>query len=87
MKKITLLILSGLILYSCSNNQYESNKNKRKEMETSDITDVHSYAQFDKAYTSHLYLELNADFDKKVLSGVAAHTIQNNNATEIVFDI
>ncbi|MGK0436925.1 MAG: aminopeptidase N [Flavobacteriales bacterium] len=87
MKKIAQLLLSGLILYSCSNNQYESNKNKRKEMETSDITDVHSYAQFDKAYTSHLYLELNADFDKKVLSGVAAHTIQNNNATEIVFDI
>ena len=56
-------------------------------METKDINDVHSYAQFDQAYTTHLFLELVADFDKKTLTGVAAHTIQNNNASEIVFDI
>lgn len=56
-------------------------------METSQINDVHSYAQFDKAYTTHLFLDLVADFDKKTLTGVAAHTIQNNNASEIVFDI
>lgn len=56
-------------------------------METKDINDVHSYAQFDQAYTTHLFLDLVADFDKKTLTGVAAHTIQNNNASEIVFDI
>lgn len=87
MKKITLLLLSGLILNSCTNNQYESNRNKIEKMETSENTDVHSYAQFDKAYTTHLYIDLNADFDKKILSGVAAHTIKNNNASEIIFDI
>ena len=56
-------------------------------METKDINDMHSYAQFDQAYTTHLFLDLVADFDKKTLTGVAAHTIQNNNASEIVFDI
>ncbi|MEN8956694.1 MAG: M1 family metallopeptidase, partial [Flavobacteriales bacterium] len=82
-----LFLFSALLINSCTNNQYETNKNKIEEMETSEITDVHSYARFDEAYTTHLFLDLNADFDKKVLSGVAAHTIQNNNATEIVFDI
>ncbi len=73
-------------MVSCDN-QYESNKNQIDKMETKDINDVHSYAQFDQAYTTHLFLDLVADFDKKTLTGVAAHTIQNNNASEIVFDI
>ena len=86
MKKIilSLCVIAGMV--SCDN-QYESNKNQIDKMETKDINDVHSYAQFDKAYTTHLFLDLVADFDKKTLTGVAAHTIQNNNATEIVFDI
>ena len=86
MKKIilSLCVIAGMV--SCDN-QYESNKNQIDKMETKDINDVHSYAQFDQAYTTHLFLELVADFDKKTLTGVAAHTIQNNNASEIVFDI
>lgn len=87
MKKITFLLLSVTLFNSCSDHQYESNKNKIEEMEISQVNDVHSYSQFDKAYTTHLYLDLTADFDKKVLSGIAAHTIQNNKATEIVFDV
>ncbi|MDG1175110.1 MAG: M1 family metallopeptidase [Flavobacteriales bacterium] len=86
MKKIilSLFVIAGMV--SCDN-QYESNKNQIDKMETKDINDVHSYAQFDQAYTTHLFLDLVADFDKKTLTGVAAHTIQNNNASEIVFDI
>ena len=86
MKKIilSLCVIAGMV--SCDN-QYESNKNQIDKMETKDINDVHSYAQFDQAYTTHLFLDLVADFDKKTLTGVAAHTIQNNNASEIVFDI
>jgi len=86
MKKIllSLCVIAGMV--SCDN-QYESNKNQIDKMETKDINDMHSYAQFDQAYTTHLFLDLVADFDKKTLTGVAAHTIQNNNASEIVFDI
>ena len=50
MKKITFTLIAGLLLNSCSDNQYESNKNKIEQMETSKIVDVHSYAEFDKAY-------------------------------------
>ena len=85
MKKIALITLSLWILVNC-NDQYESNKNQVEKMETSQIKDVHSYAQFDKAYTTHLFLDLEADFESKILKGVAAHTIQNNSASEIIFD-
>ena len=85
MKKIALLMVAFVALNSCDN-QYESNKNQAKKMETTDVKDTHSYAQFDKAYTTHLFLDLEADFENKVLKGIAAHTIQNNNASKIIFD-
>ena len=55
-------------------------------MEVSDIVDVHSFANLKKANTTHLFLNLTADFDTKTLKGIAAHSIKNNNATEIIFD-
>ncbi len=78
-------MVAFVALNSCDN-QYESNKNQAKKMETTDVKDTHSYAQFDKAYTTHLFLDLEADFENKVLKGIAAHTIQNNNASKIIFD-
>jgi len=55
-------------------------------MEVSEIKDVHSFADFTKANTTHLFLTLTADFDKKILKGIAAHSIHNNNASQIIFD-
>ncbi|MGB1039540.1 MAG: M1 family metallopeptidase [Flavobacteriales bacterium] len=85
MKKITLFLVALVVLNSCDN-QYESNKNQAEKMEVSEIKDAHSYAQFDKAYTTHVHLNLTADFENKILKGIAAHTIQNNNSNEIIFD-
>ena len=85
MKKIISLLAFSTLLVGCTN-QYESNNIEKNQMESHEINDVHSYADFNKAYTTHLFLDLTADFDQKTLSGIAAHTIQNNEAKEIIFD-
>lgn len=85
MKKFTFLLACCSLLVGCTN-QYESNTMEKQNSEVSTMLDVHSYADFSKAYTTHLFLDLTADFDKKILSGIAAHTIQNNKANEIIFD-
>jgi len=85
MKKFTYLLACCSLLVGCTN-QYESNTMEKQNSEVSTMLDVHSYADFSKAYTTHLFLDLTADFDKKILSGIAAHTIQNNKANEIIFD-
>ncbi len=50
-------------------------------------TDHHSYAQPDQAISKHLSLNLHANFKEKILSGEVIHTIQNNGASEIIFDV
>ncbi|MFK7935210.1 MAG: aminopeptidase, partial [Saprospiraceae bacterium] len=50
-------------------------------------TDVHSYAHPDQAKTTHLDLNLAVDFGKKQLAGFARWTIENNNASEVIFDV
>ncbi len=85
MKKFKYLLACCSLLVGCTN-QYESNTMEKQNSEVSTMLDVHSYADFSKAYTTHLFLDLTADFDKKILSGIAAHTIQNNKANEIIFD-
>lgn len=85
MKKFTYLLACCSLIVGCTN-QYESNTMEKQNSQVSTMLDVHSNADFSKAYTTHLFLDLTADFDKKILSGIAAHTIQNNKANEIIFD-
>ncbi len=49
--------------------------------------DPHSFGNMQEAKTKHLDLNLNVDFEKKVLSGVAKWTIENRGANQIIFDI
>ncbi len=49
--------------------------------------DYNSYAQPENAVVKHLSLNLNADFEKNILSGYANWQIERvNNANEIIFD-
>jgi aminopeptidase N len=47
-------------------------------------SDVHSYARPAQARATHLELDLSVDFERKVLSGTALHTVAGEG--EIVFD-
>ncbi len=82
--KSLLFFVTILLLFQCS---------PPKEGDATTATtsesrkDVHSYAEPEKALTKHLYLNLEADFDKKILRGFASFDIENNQADKIIFDI
>jgi aminopeptidase N len=51
------------------------------------LADPHTYAQPNQALTRHLDLNLTVDFERKTLAGFARWTIDNHEATEIIFDV
>lgn len=50
------------------------------------VEEVHSYAKPNACVITHLDLDIEVDFDTKIISGTATYNIENNNATEIVLD-
>ncbi len=86
MGKIISLILSCFILFSCN-----QEKPKAKSMHTHDHKhhriDHHSFSKPEEAVSKHLSLMLKANFDTKKLSGSVTHTIKNQGADHIIFDI
>ena len=88
MPKLFFFFAILLLFTQCS----ENNPDKNIEDMTVDNQqvarkDVHSFAQPEKAVTKHLQLNLEADFDQKILKGFAAFDIENNNSDKIIFDI
>lgn len=79
-----------LLFWSCSENKgKESNVNsKSNQPDKIDYTvkDVHSYADFSKANSTHIDLNLDANFESKILKGSVTHYIDNKGAHEIIFD-
>lgn len=81
MKKILMYIAGVIITFGCQN------KKETKEMETKIAKDVHTYAQPEKAVVKHLNLNLDVNFEDKVLHGIAVYTIEKQaDADTIIFD-
>ena len=50
--------------------------------------DHHSYANVQDVRTTHLHLDINVDFERKVITGSVLHDVQNNTGSELmIFDI
>jgi aminopeptidase N len=49
--------------------------------------DTHSYANTDEVRTKHLHLDLDVNFDRKTIYGVARHEMENFGADTAIFDI
>jgi aminopeptidase N len=52
------------------------------------LNDAYTYANYDEVVATHLYLDLNVDFDKKSLSGFAELSLNwlGENATTVILD-
>ncbi|WP_046755504.1 M1 family metallopeptidase [Kordia jejudonensis] len=81
-----LLKNTALFLLICLLSSCEQPEKETKEMPTY-ATDTHSYAKPNEAVAKHLQLDIDVNFDKKIITGTATYTIENYAGTAIVFDV
>jgi len=81
MRTILLSFLIGFFITSCSNT--ENNRVNTEEIKVSN----HSHANIEEINTVHLHLDLDVDFEKKKLYGIARHKMSNQGTNKAVFDI
>ncbi len=81
MKILLLAVPVVFFILSCSN----AKKNKFETKEHSVVN--HSHANIDQINTLHLHLELDVNFQKKSLKGVARHKMSNQGTKKAIFDI
>ena len=79
---ISLYTLLFFLLFSCN---FSEDKADKKNVQDAP-NDEHSYSNIDRVHTTHLHLDLDVDFDKKLIYGVARHTINNKGFDTIIFD-
>ncbi len=80
MKRIQILLYIAILSFaSCTNPKAE------KQMKNY-VEEPHSFAQPNQAVITHLDLDIDVNFNHKVISGTATYTIENNDAAEIILD-
>ena len=82
LSKFILFSFIFIFLFSCTEDQNDKENNKFKIHPI----DCHSYSNIDHVRTVHLDLELDVDFDNKIIYGVARHTMKNKGFDTIIFD-
>jgi aminopeptidase N len=87
-KIVPALLIAFLFSCGSEDTKNENVKEDSKDKTTTDSVGVnnHSYSNIDEINTSHLHLDLEVNFDDKVISGVARHTMNNTGTTKAIFD-
>lgn len=80
-----LVFLPLLVMYACDFTAADAPLTKVKT--NPKILDAHSYANVAQVKTTHLHLDLEVDFEKKYIYGVARHTMLNQQSDTAIFDI
>jgi leukotriene A-4 hydrolase/aminopeptidase len=91
-----LLLSSTVLLAMCSPGGEEKKSDSNSDTTNThgkahhhvhlNVKDNHSFANVEKVFASHLFLDIEINFDKKVVSGTATYDIVNNGADTMVFD-
>ncbi|WP_460219299.1 M1 family metallopeptidase [Psychroserpens sp. MEBiC05023] len=85
MKKLSLLCALLVLTFACKDDKKTSSLDQPSP--TPYVEETHSYAQPNDASINHLDLNINVDFNQKIISGSANYTINNNNkASKIILD-
>lgn len=91
MNRIWPICIAFSLFIGCqSMGKKEASQPEEKPIEHNEdyVNDPHSFSNPGEAVTQHLNLELDVNFETKVLSGVARYKIaRKNDADQIVFDI
>ncbi len=75
-----------MLLLSVFNCKEDKPQNNTESTIPEYVEESHSYAKPNTSVIKHLDLDINVDFDTKVIGGTATYTIENNNASEIILD-
>lgn len=82
-----LNFLSILFLFFSLTSCSETGALSEKKRSFHPVSDSHSYANIEQIRTKHLHLDIDVDFDSKMISGVARHEMVDHEATTAIFDI
>lgn len=79
----------ALVLAGCGGaEEAETAEDSGVEVKDEFPIDYHSYSNVYDVYTSHLHLDIDVNFNDKVISGSVLHDIQNKSGVdEIIFDV
>lgn len=81
------IFYTALLITSFLGCQSKQNNSENKMKEINSTNDPHSFAQPEMAVVTHLQLDLNVDFETKILSGSAQWEFnKKQDAREIIFD-
>ena len=84
---ILTILLLPILLFACGNNAAPLEKGQ-VQTEQGSQKDAHTFSNTDQIRTKHLNLEIDVDFDKKTIYGVARHQMQRlKNTDTAIFDI
>ena len=84
-----LIVLSFMALFSCSGNGEGTDETGGDSTAVStEVADVHSYANANDVHTTHLHLNLSVDFEAQVLKGSVVHDVENLTGTsQMIMDV
>jgi len=84
---LILVFLGTISCNSTHNDTNHSEKDKTVDLTSEDNRkDYHSFSNTDEVYTEHVHLDLEIDFEQKIISGVARHKISKHSVHKMIFD-
>lgn len=89
MKFIFLCLAACALFVGCQGGEKSTEKQEEPLAHDENyVKDPHSFSNPEEAVTRHLNLNINVDFEKQIISGVASYQIsKRENADKIIFDI
>src|SRR5688572_11968948 len=89
--KILSLAAAALILTSCGGSDADKKEGKDAPKETKNVIphpkDVHTFSNYEEAYCTHLYLDINVNFDSSKITGSATYDVVVAPGTDtMIFD-
>ncbi len=78
-----LFSIISFAIGSCANSDSEDDQKDGFKA----VADVHSYANIEDIRTEHLHLDLEVDFERKKIEGVARHEMSDHETTTAIFDV
>ena len=88
--KILSLLAAALIFVSCGGSADKKEGDKSSPKKTKNVIahpkDTHTFSNYEQAYCTHLFLDININFDSTKISGSATYDVVVNNTDTMIFD-